>query len=99
MKEIFTMTTNIPEMLGIKETAEKFGISQNYARQLALSGTVKAVRVGREKNLFPTKSTFFHFFPGWETAVFRQILAFFPFFPCLRTIGISANKYEFFVNF
>lgn len=47
MKENFTMSTNIPEMLGIKETAEKFGISQNYARQLALSGAVKAVRVGR----------------------------------------------------
>lgn len=51
VKEIFTMTTNIPEMLGIKETAEKFGISQNYARQLALSGTVKVVRVGKGKIL------------------------------------------------
>ncbi len=56
MKEIFTMTTNIPEMLGIKETAEKFGISQNYARQLALSGTVKAVRVGRGKILINAES-------------------------------------------
>lgn len=56
MKEIFTMTTSIPEMLGIKETAEKFGISQNYARQLALSGTVKAVRVGRNKILINAQS-------------------------------------------
>lgn len=56
MKEIFTMTTNIPEMLGIKETAEKFGISQNYARQLALSGAVKAVRVGRGKILINAQS-------------------------------------------
>ncbi len=56
MKEIFTMTTNIPEMLGIKETAEKFGISQNYARQLALSGTVKAVRVGKGKILINSQS-------------------------------------------
>lgn len=43
-------------MLGIKETAEKFGISQNYARQLALSGTVKAVRVGRGKILINAES-------------------------------------------
>lgn len=56
MKEIFTMTTNIPEMLGIKETAEKFSISQNYARQLALSGSVKAVRVGRGKILINAQS-------------------------------------------
>lgn len=56
MKENFTMTTNIPEMLGVKETAERFGISQNYARQLALSGTVKAVRVGRNKILINAQS-------------------------------------------
>ena len=41
----FSITTNIPSMLGVKETAKRFGISQNYARQLALSGDVKAVRV------------------------------------------------------
>ena len=56
MKENFTMTTNIPEMLGIKETAEKFSISRNYARQLALSGSVKAVRVGRGKILINAQS-------------------------------------------
>jgi len=50
------MTTNIPEMLGVKETAEKFGISQNYARQLALSGAVKAVRVGKGKILINAQS-------------------------------------------
>lgn len=43
-------------MLGIKETAEKFSISQNYARQLALSGSVKAVRVGRGKILINAQS-------------------------------------------
>lgn len=56
MKENFTMATNIPEMLGIKKTAEKFSISQNYARQLALSGAVKAVRVGRGKILINAQS-------------------------------------------
>ena len=40
-----------PIMLGVKETAEAFGIAQHYARQLALSGSVKAVRVGRGKIL------------------------------------------------
>ncbi|MBQ8349444.1 MAG: helix-turn-helix domain-containing protein [Ruminococcus sp.] len=57
MKENFTMSTNIPEMLGIKETAERFGISQNYARQLALTGAVKAVRIGgRSKILINAQS-------------------------------------------
>lgn len=56
VKENFTMITNIPKMLGIKETADEFGISQNYARQLALSGTVKAVRVGRGKILINAQS-------------------------------------------
>lgn len=46
----------IPTMLGVKETAERFGISQNYARQLALSGAVKAVRVGRGKILINAQS-------------------------------------------
>ena len=50
MPEI-VINSNIPTMLGIKEAAEMFGISQNYARQLALSGAVKAVRVGRNKIL------------------------------------------------
>ncbi len=42
---------NPPLMLGIKEAAARFGISQHYCRQLALSGTVKAVRIGRGKIL------------------------------------------------
>lgn len=52
----FSITTNIPSMLGVKETAKRFGISQNYARQLALSGDVKAVRVGRGKILINVQS-------------------------------------------
>ena len=56
LKENFSVTTRVPEMLGIKETADKFGISQHYARQLALSGTVKAVRVGRGKILINAQS-------------------------------------------
>ena len=39
--------TNIPVMKGIIECAELFGISRHYCRQLALTGAVKAVRVGR----------------------------------------------------
>ncbi len=46
----------IPKMYSIRESAEIFGISQNYARQLALSGTVKAVRVGRGKILINAES-------------------------------------------
>ncbi len=42
---------NVPDMRGVKETAENFGIAQHFARQLALSGKVKAVRVGRGKIL------------------------------------------------
>lgn len=46
----------IPKMYSIRESAEIFGISQNYARQLALSGTVKAVRVGKGKILINAES-------------------------------------------
>lgn len=56
VKENFTMTTNIPEMLGVKEIAERYRISQNYARNLALSGAVKAVRVGKGKILINAES-------------------------------------------
>ncbi len=49
-------SNSIPTMLGVKETAEKFGIAQHYARQLALSGKVKAVRVGRGKILINAQS-------------------------------------------
>ena len=43
------LNTKAPIMMGINEIAEAFGISQHYTRQLALSGTVKAVRVGKGK--------------------------------------------------
>ncbi len=43
-------------MLGVNETAQNYGISQHYARQLALSGKVKAVRVGRGKILINQQS-------------------------------------------
>lgn len=55
MKDI-SINERIPEMLGVKETAERFGIAQHYARQLALSGAVKAVRVGRNKILINAQS-------------------------------------------
>lgn len=61
------MKNNIPEMLGIKETAEKFGISQNYARQLALSGKVKAVRIGRNKILINQQSVAEYFNSNYLT--------------------------------
>lgn len=47
---------NYPEMLSIKQTAERFGISQYYVRQLALTGAVNAVRVGRSKILVNAQS-------------------------------------------
>ena len=56
MEKNFIITKNIPEMLGVKETAERLGIAQHYARQLALSGRVKAVRVGRNKILINAQS-------------------------------------------
>ena len=56
MEKNFIIAKNIPEMLGVKETAERFGIAQHYARQLALSGKVKAVRVGRNKILINAQS-------------------------------------------
>ena len=56
MNDIIQNNPNIPLMLGIKEIAERFGITQHYARQLALSGTVKAVRVGRGKILINAQS-------------------------------------------
>lgn len=68
MKEIFTMTTNIPEMLGVKPTAEKWNISPYYARQLALSGKVKAVRVGRNKILINQQSVDDYFNSNYLTA-------------------------------
>lgn len=38
----------LPIMLTVKQTADAFGIAQHYARQLALSGQVRAVRAGRK---------------------------------------------------
>lgn len=35
-----------PVMLTVAETAKVFGISEYYARQLAMTSTVNAVRVG-----------------------------------------------------
>lgn len=46
----------VPDMRGVKETAENFGIAQHFARQLALSGKVAAVRVGRGKILINQQS-------------------------------------------
>lgn len=40
------MENVIPDMRGVKETAAHFGIAVHYARQLALTGRVKAVRAG-----------------------------------------------------
>lgn len=51
-----SMQVNIPKMEGIREAAEIFGVSQNYVRQLALSGTIKAVRVGKGKILVNVQS-------------------------------------------
>ena len=42
---------NIPLMLGIRETAKRYALSQNYVRTLLLSGKVKGVRIGRGKLL------------------------------------------------
>lgn len=50
------MNNNLPVMLGIKETADSWNITQNYARNLALSGKVAAVRVGRGKILINQQS-------------------------------------------
>lgn len=41
-----TFSENIPDMRGVKETAVHFGIAVHHARQLALTGKVKAVRAG-----------------------------------------------------
>ena len=38
-------------MLTLREAAEAFGLSYYYLRQLALSGTIPAVRAGRSKIL------------------------------------------------
>ncbi|MBQ8123672.1 MAG: helix-turn-helix domain-containing protein [Ruminococcus sp.] len=40
------MITNYPRMLTVNQTADTFGISKHFSRQLALSGRVCAVRSG-----------------------------------------------------
>ena len=52
----FKINTSIPTMCGVKETARNFNIAEYHARQLALSGKVKAVRVGRGKILINQES-------------------------------------------
>ena len=47
---------NVPVMKGIAECAEMFGISQRYCRELAKTGAVRAVRVGRGKILINVQS-------------------------------------------
>ncbi len=47
----FKETKNIPLMLGIVQTAERYGLTQHHVRRLLLSGTVKGVRIGRGKLL------------------------------------------------
>ena len=41
-----TFNGSIPDMRGVKETAAHFGIAVHHARQLALTGKVKACRAG-----------------------------------------------------
>lgn len=64
------MNINIekPVMLGIIETAEAWGITQHYVRQLALSGKVKAVRIGRGKILINQQSVADYFNNSYLTA-------------------------------
>lgn len=38
----------IPDMRGVRETAEHFGIARHFVRKLALSGKVKACRAGNK---------------------------------------------------
>lgn len=42
------LNQSIPIMLTVKQTAERFGIAQHHARQLALTGKVHALRAGRK---------------------------------------------------
>lgn len=39
---------SIPDMRTVRETAKRFGIAEHFARQLALTGTVRATRSGRK---------------------------------------------------
>lgn len=63
----FEIKTNVPTMCGVKETAKNFGIAEYHARQLALSGKVKAVRVGRGKILINQESVAEYFNSSYLT--------------------------------
>ena len=57
--KVDTNKNNVPTdklMLDISQTAERWSISKHYARQLALSGKVKAVRIGKGKILINQNS-------------------------------------------
>ncbi len=56
-------------MLSINETAERWGITKHYARQLALSGTVKAVRIGKGKILINQSSVEEYFNSSYLTDI------------------------------
>ena len=56
MNMMLNQNNNVPVMKGIIECAEIFGISRHYCRQLALTGAVRAVRVGRGKILINVQS-------------------------------------------
>lgn len=56
MNMMLNQNNNVPVMKGIIECAESFGISRHYCRQLALTGAVRAVRVGRGKILINVQS-------------------------------------------
>lgn len=63
----FEIKTNIPAMCGVKETAKNFSIAEHHARQLALSGKVKAVRAGRGKILINQESVADYFNSSYLT--------------------------------
>lgn len=42
------MIENLPIMESVKQTAKNFGIAEHHARQLALTGKVKATRAGNK---------------------------------------------------
>ena len=56
MNMMLNQNNNVSVMKGIIECAEIFGISRHYCRQLALTGAVRAVRVGRGKILINVQS-------------------------------------------
>lgn len=57
-----TNTKTVPIMLGIKETAANFGITKNHVRHLALSGAVKAVRIGSKGKILINQQSLAEYF-------------------------------------